>query len=409
MLLYKSQIDYINLHLAATLRKLTRIVDVIARLCVIIAIYELEEIPCDQYDVSSQTREHHDENIASEIAVNMNRIIVEEIQRMLIGNDVSLDALLNEEIKGIGTNEDSQRFKGFVVGRKVVDRMKKDMKVACPYLHSVDKKKKKGTINFCFVYSCYETNNDGTEIIAPQKIGGISLEVDLPMTKSTIRNPLFSSRGSEYWMNTWLNRVALWSTPIICVAELALDARIFRNNQGLEGCINHEKNHTSTTKEDMSCLSALIVKRWKDTIPAAKLLARQIRRSPHVIKKRKNLAYKKNSGVQTKERSMVWKKKKNDGSTKVALIRWKNKMEGAIIRAQRAGDIKLKSNKPFSKWNVMRDHANAMDASFMSSTTFYAWIEGRRDILLSRASEKVIDDLYYKYHETDEEPEDFTL
>jgi len=95
----------------------------------------------------------------------------------------------------------------------------------------------------------------------------------------------------------WLNRVALWSRAITSVAELALDARIFSNDQGLEGSINQEKNLTSTTRVDMAHLSSLITKRWQDNFDSGRLFGRQIKRSGYVIEDRKIRAHKKSGRI----------------------------------------------------------------------------------------------------------------
>jgi len=141
----------------------------------------------------------------------------------------------------------------------------------------VDKEKSQGQINICFVYSCYDNDANGNEVISAQRIGGISVTVDLPMTSKFIVSPLRSIRGSDYWMMFWMSRVPLWCRASIHISELALDARIFSNNQSLEGGINQAKNLTSTVKEDMSELSALVLKRWDDCFESGRLLFKQLR------------------------------------------------------------------------------------------------------------------------------------
>ena len=117
MRFYKDQIDVINRHLASTLRKLPRVVDVIARLSVVIALYELENIPCEIMDVNSAVSDHHDENLSNDIALNMHRLIEEEVDAMTISSDELLDALITSELEEIGTPEHKQRFKGHLVAR----------------------------------------------------------------------------------------------------------------------------------------------------------------------------------------------------------------------------------------------------------------------------------------------------
>ena len=96
MRIYKDQIDRINLHLASSLKNLPRIVDVIARLSVMIAIYELQTLPCECFDLNSTTNEHHDSALSESIAQTMHRILEEEIGAMMLDNDDQLDALVQE-------------------------------------------------------------------------------------------------------------------------------------------------------------------------------------------------------------------------------------------------------------------------------------------------------------------------
>ena len=138
MRIYKDQIDRINLHIASSLRNLSRIVDVIARLNVMIAIYELQTLPCECFDLNSTTNEHHDSALSESIAQTMHRILEEEIGAMMLDNDDQLDALVQEELREIGTSEIRQRFKVCNTIRKVVERIKKDVPLAfvriCPRL-----------------------------------------------------------------------------------------------------------------------------------------------------------------------------------------------------------------------------------------------------------------------------------
>ena len=60
---------------------------------------------------------------------------------MMLDNDDQLDALVQEELKEIGTSEIRQRFKVCNTIRKVVERIKKDVPLVCPYLSEVDSEK----------------------------------------------------------------------------------------------------------------------------------------------------------------------------------------------------------------------------------------------------------------------------
>ena len=49
----------------------------------------------------------------------------------------------------------------------------------------------------------------------------------------------------------------------------------------------------------------------------------------------------------------------------------------------------------------MRDHATAMDTSFMSATTFSTWLGGERNVPLRPSDMRVIDNFYDKYCASD--------
>ena len=115
----------------------------------------------------------------------------------------------------------------------------------------------------------------------------MSVTVDLPMTDNSIINPLYSERASRYWLTQWLSRAPLWSKAVITVAELALGARLFFNNQGLEGKICYEKHGVSTVKEDMADASSLVIRRWQDCLRGGRMFGRQARRASSIISDRK--------------------------------------------------------------------------------------------------------------------------
>ena len=72
-------------------------------------------------------------------------------------------------------------------------------------MSKVDSEKGMGTINVCYVYSCYDSDGETGEIISPQRIGGFTVNVDLPMSNGVIINPIHSPRGAEYWLMVWGN------------------------------------------------------------------------------------------------------------------------------------------------------------------------------------------------------------
>ena len=402
MNIYRDQFDTIHAHLAATLRNLPRIVEVITRLSVVIALYEMEELHCQQFDIDSPVRDHHDSAISNKLAVDMDIIIQEEIKNIMINDFQKLEEKLDKEMQCVGTREHKQRFKGHAVVRRVVDRMKKDLAFACPYLHTKDKVNQKGVVNICYVYSCYDDDENNKEIVSPQRLGGISVEVELPMKRNVIPNPMYSQRASKYWMTQWGDRVGLWCNAIIKVVEESLDARVWPNNQGIEGTFNAEKNHTSTAKTDTADLSSLISARWRDNYQGSRLLVKQLRRSEHVIEDKKKRVQKKS--IVVKESSMKWQNKKRTASAQLSKL--ENKMKSALAKAAYANDIEV-TTSTLSQWKVMIAHAKKIDTTFMCHDTFNTWVgpnKKQRKKKLNKDWAKVIEDFYQRYFpDSDEE------
>ena len=127
-------------------------------------------------------------------------------------------------------------------------------------------------------------------------------------------------------MKFWLNRVGVWAYPIIDVAETALDARIYLNNQSLEGTANQEKNLTSTVQEYVIDVSALMHKHWEDCFQSGRLLVRQIRHSSSVVKSRKIRAKRKSKGDRRPKESQM-KRGKKSNAVKSMLEKWEKKMK----------------------------------------------------------------------------------
>ena len=384
MRLYKDQIDHINRYLARTLTKLPRVVDVISRISVVMALYEIETIQCEPFDMNSPTQEHHDGAMSETAATRLHAVIEDEIARMLIDDDETMQSLIDVELNEIGTAEAEQRFKVHQIARRVVDRIKNDVPLAFPYLHSIDRVRNQGTINICYIFSCYDIDENEVETIAPQRTGGFSVTVDLPMTSGRIPSPIRSERGSDYWMY-WVNRAPLWALASVNITETALDARIFPNNQGLEGSINQQKTHTSTVKEDMHELSAIIHRRWNDTFESGRLLRKQLKDAGRVIRRRKGRAIKKAGG---KESNMKWKKKSR--SPKAKLEKWKKDLDTALAAAQAMGKADYRDKSIASKWRVLRDYAVTRDASFMGKPSFTRWYSGKRELALQSHAVEVL-------------------
>jgi stage V sporulation protein SpoVS len=189
MRLHKEQFDQINLHIASEVPFLSRVVDVVTRLSVVVSIFERKEIPCEVFTIDSACQHFHDRSAGEAIAKTMATLIEEEAASILSEHSSNLSERVEQELGCIGQRECNQHFKGHLVARRVVQRMVSELPVAIPYLFKVDKEKRKGIVRIVFVFSCFEKDASGAEFIAPQLVSGFEMEVDLP-TKTTLPNPL---------------------------------------------------------------------------------------------------------------------------------------------------------------------------------------------------------------------------
>ena len=112
------------------------------------------------------------------------------------------------------------------LARTMVDEIKEKCTLIIPYLSSKDRRKKTGTVNLCVIFSCYGHDKDGTRIVTPKRLGGMQVEIRLPLSKGEIENPLYSPVMSEYWLNFWMNRAGLYNNQVIEIAEKKLETRV---------------------------------------------------------------------------------------------------------------------------------------------------------------------------------------
>ena len=167
----------------------------------------------------------------------------------------------------------------------------------------------------------------------------------------------------------WGNHIPLWAHPSITIAKLALDARIFANNQSSEGGFNQQKNLTSTVKEDMADLSSLIYRRWDDCFESGRLLIKQLCDAGRVVQRRNGRGKgKKEEGVKkkispVKESNMKWRKCHR--TVKSTLYLWRKRMDRALVAARGLGMVEYKDSSVSSKWKAMNNYAVSKDGSFM--------------------------------------------
>jgi len=106
---------------------------------------------------------------------------------------------------------------------------------ACSYLSKVDSKKGKGRINVCYVYSGYDSDGESGEIISPQRIGGFTVNIDLPMSNDVITNPIHSPRGAEYWLMFWGKSYTFVGTSIYHNCRIGFGSKNIRQQSEFRG------------------------------------------------------------------------------------------------------------------------------------------------------------------------------
>lgn len=386
--IHSKEFDTIFSLIANEMTTICSISKLIVHLSIFVALFETEYLKCPQFDHDSEKRLHHESKLSELAAAKMDTVAREEVKKLQIPTDELMEACIQRELKGAGEGK-RVTFNGHVNARPVIDRLKRDIDFGVTYLESVDSEGKKGKAKICLVYYCYCREADGTESVSPRRCGGFYVDVNLPYTAGKLCNPLYSPTAARYVLMEWLSHPALWTQQIINVAESAMDARIFNNNQSLEGTFRSEKHEVSTVKEDFGDIPSTIHRRYTDYIESGKLFAMQIKKSETLLESRRRRKYaKKQQSVEDDESDMVWKRAPR--SVRGKLDEWNDMMHKALGVARAKGSVKYKDSSRISKYKVMSEYADKMDGSFMSETTFNKWQSGQRSIPLDSDWTKVI-------------------
>lgn len=299
-----------------------------------------------------------------------------------------------------------------------MDRLKaKGFRNHCAYLHSVDKGKSQGRVNVVFLYSSYESSTKELPFsllcphsisVEPQKVGGFGETVHLPLASPTIKNPFHSPRIAKYLINTWMDKLGLWPDSIIVALESATNKSVFNNSAGIEGVHNHDKNHTSTFREDMSSLPHLFDRRWNDSYNGNRLAMDQLKTAGFVIESRVSRKEKEaekcdididEGGVHSE---MKWgkkgkPKKKSVKAVVVELERYLCMMNSALENGKKDGVLVYDNSSMRSKWKVLKGHASLVCGQFMGHVTFTEWCNGKRELSLKDDWVRVIESFCRKY------------
>jgi len=385
--IHSEAFDQIFSLIAHEMTAISSMSELIVRLSIFVALFETEYLQCPLFDLNTVVHAHHDRELAETVAAKMNTVATEEIEKMLIRTDEEMDSCIQRELDN--AREDKHIvFKGHVDSRTVIERMKKDINFGVTYLESIDRSAKKGKVKICLVYYCYRREADNTVQVSPRKYGSFSVDVDLPHSSCVLRNPLYSPTAARYLLLEWMSRSALWSQQPISVAEKAMDARIFNNNQSLEGTFCFEKHGVSSVAEDFGDISSMVHRRYNDSIEEGRLFAMQIKKSEALLESRRSKRHKKGQLKKDDDSDMVWKG--TPRSVRGMLDRWNDTMHRALRIARDNGEVEYKDNVRISKYRVMRKFADESGSSFMSETTFKNWLAGERTAPLDNDWTRVI-------------------
>ena len=131
-------------------------------------------------------------------------------------------------------------------------------------------------------------------------VGGFKLTVNLPMTKGSIANPLYSERAASYWEDK-LNTSPMWSLPIVEVAKLVWNrGNIHPSNMSNEAYTGVEKNYDSQIRKTHGHTMALIHERLTRSMEEGRLLSKLYKEFPAKMANRIERQNKKESKNQKK-------------------------------------------------------------------------------------------------------------
>ena len=406
MRLWPDQFEYLFSKLANEVTELGSICEVITRMCVLVTIFSTEYLPCSCFSTFSCTQEHHSGSMVDSIAVTMDEMIREQVKEIQIDSDEEFD----RQMTSVFHSEDRE-FNGHLFAQPVLDRMMGTVEGTSPmqfcetYLNKIEKKKgkcAKGIVKVCYVHSPYSIDENGSECVHAQLVGGVTVKVPLPHTSKTVKNPLFSPTAAKYTLKQWITRCGLWAQPSINLTNLALDANVFPCNSSAEGSICHEKNGYSTFQTDIRDVASLIHRRYDESVKVGKLLCNQIDQAPNVIDRRRRKKKKKNNEegdnkCKGDESEMLWKK--SPGTVRALLMQQKEQMNCALERGRRRGQFEYDDKVPTSKWRILEAHAKRIgDNTFMSVVVFRQWLKDERENPLRKEWADIIDN-FYKHSE----------
>jgi len=260
---FKKQVNQIHVGVAARLRRVKKLSNLISELAIVMHIFKAETILLPELNrkTAVQTKPHADDTMT--IACSMDSWIDSSARNITIKNDDETSRRIEHSRRQIGVL--NPKFECMKIAGNVIGGMKNEQ-FCHVRLVKMSKDKKKATIRVKFVYSPYKDDGQGGWFVSPAMTSGIEINVDIVDGEGPkcAANPLMSKRLFGYWQK-WMQKVALWGIPILVeIAEPALDRIIYETNATVEGQNNSEKTFTSDFDETMASVPSFISHRWTD-------------------------------------------------------------------------------------------------------------------------------------------------
>jgi hypothetical protein len=386
---WPDQFEALFKHVAKVATTVTSMSEVIARLSVIVTIFNTKTIKTGTYGKRSCTQNHHDEWQSNSIANTMATMIRDQSETLQIDSEEEYTT----QLSAVSIDKKPKAktpFSGSSLARRVIDVMlgqggknELPMPFAVTYLKQVHGNT--GTVGITYVYSPFGDDEDllrnklDNQTATPKRTGGVTVNVSLPHKSREIPNPLYCPDAVDYMLEYWLGRPGLWSESSLELVKEALNANIYSCNNSLEGKINNMKNHVSSFNEDIRDIASLIHRRQKDVNGFAYLASKEIDRASSRItgRKKRQAAVKKDDEMQVEEEretEMLWKRP----------VRCKNEMEKermmrALERGAADGHFQYKDGNKMDMWRLLERHSSSRtDFSFMGYDSFRVWMNGER-------------------------------
>ena len=134
---YESQFCEIFKHFGRTAKDYDDVPLTMSWICMLIAMFSTKYIACENFALSSETRDECDYEALTEIASNMAYLTYDQSRSIRITSDEELETRLADIMK-LNCKPNEQHFMGHDVAESIIDVMEDALVFTCPYLHSKD-------------------------------------------------------------------------------------------------------------------------------------------------------------------------------------------------------------------------------------------------------------------------------